>query len=251
MRTVAVVNQKGGVGKTTTTVNLAHALALKGRDVGVLDFDPQAHLSAYLGFTNPNQSGLGDILLNGQINSGALINAREKLQLLPAGNNLKQVEITAHNDAFKIRLNEAVNALLKDQNLIFIDCPPASGTLIKYALSVADEILVPVSGDYLSLRGLSDLISTLRKLAGEQNKTYAQWVVMTRFHKRRRLCWEVKDKLVEYFPKQVLATMIRETSVLAESPGFGKTAFEYKKGNHGEHDYKALADDFLKKRFIQ
>jgi len=110
---------------------------------------------------------------------------------------------------------------------------------------------VPVSGDYLSLRGLSDLISTLREFATEQNKTYAQWVVVTRFHTRRRLCWEVKDKLVEYFPKQVLATVIRETSVLAEAPGFGKTAFEYKKGGHGAHDYKALADDFLKKRFIK
>ncbi len=248
MRSVAIVNQKGGVGKTTTTANLAHALALTGQNVSVLDFDPQGHLSAYLGFTAPDQPGLGDILLPGEVEAGCLIQAREGLQLLPAGKRLKQVELAAYNEVFERHLKDAIRVLLEDQHVMLIDCPPASGTLIRYALSLADEILVPVSGDYLSLRGLSDLIGALGGLADEQHKTFAQWMVITRFHRRRKLCWEVRDKLLEYFPKQVLATFIRETSVLAESPGFGKTAFEYKKGNHGAEDYRSLADDFLQKR---
>ena len=250
MRIIAIVNQKGGVGKTTTTANLAHALARKGHKVAVLDFDPQAHLTAYLGYAERQQSGLGDILLDGIIDKNYLIQARDNLTLLPAGTKLKQVEVTLHDPAVEMNLQKAVDKLLTDQDMILIDCPPASGTLIRYALSIVDEVLVPVAGDYLALRGLSDLIGTLRQFASDRSRSFTQWLVVTRFHTRRRLCSEVRDKLVEYFPKQVFVTAIRETSVLAESPSFGKTAFEYKRGSHGHKDYQSLAKDLLKKRVI-
>jgi len=132
-----------------------------------------------------------------------------------------------------------------DQDFILIDCPPASGLLIDYALTVVDEIIVPVASDYLALRGLSDLIATLRKFEEKHARAFTQWIVVTRFHVRRRLSWEVRDKLVEYFPRGVLETPIRETSVLAECPSFGKTAFEYKRGNNGAVDYESLARNFL------
>jgi len=250
MRTVAIVNQKGGVGKTTTTANLAHAFALQGFKVAVLDFDPQAHLTASLGFAKREQSGLGDILLNGVANQGLMIQARDNLILLPAGTKLKQVELTLHNADTELNLQTGIASLMQGQDILLIDCPPASGILIRYALSIVDEILVPVAGDYLALRGLSDLIGTLRGIASSQSRTFKQRIVITRFHRRRKLCWEIKDKLLEYFPGQLMATPIRETSVLAESPSFGKTAFEYKRGNHGQIDYEALAHDVINERVV-
>ena len=250
MRTIAVVNQKGGVGKTTTSANLAHAFARKGKKVAVIDFDPQAHLTASLGHAEREQNGLGDILLSGNIDPEFLIESRDNLLLLPAGTKLKQVEVTLHQANVVDILREASKRLFSEQDLLLIDCPPASGTLIKYALSIVDEILVPVAGDYLALRGLSDLIETLQKFSNEHSQVFKQWVVVTRFHTRRRLCSEVQEKLIEHFPKQVLTTPIRETSVLAEAPSFGKTAFEYKRGSHGQEDYQALAIDLLNQRVL-
>ena len=248
MQIVAVVNQKGGVGKTTTTVNLAHAIARSGRKTAVIDLDPQGHLTAYLGFAGRNQRGVGDVIRHGADPGALCFEAREQLWLLPADPALKEVEMSQHDpqNGFTGALRSAFNG----HDFVFIDCPPASGVLIQYALSVVDAILVPVAGDYLALRGLSDLIGTLRRYASGHAGPLTQWMVITRFHTRRRLCWEVREKLLEYFPGQILATAIRETAALAESPSFGKTVFEYRNSDYGAEDYRALAQDFIKKRFM-
>ena len=250
MQIVAVVNQKGGVGKTTTTANLAHAIVLAGRKVAVVDFDPQGHLTAYLGFSGQNRQGVGDVIGNGADPRALCVEARKQLWLLPPGLALKKVEIRAGLDDPSAGFAGALRSAFSEQDFVFIDCPPASGVLIQYALSVVDAILVPVAGDYLALRGLSDLIGTLRSFASAHTGTLTQWMVITRFHTRRRLCWEVREKLLEYFPAQILATVIRETAALAESPSFGKTVFEYRNSDYGADDYRALAQDFIKKRFM-
>ena len=249
MHIVAVVNQKGGVGKTTTTANLAHAIARSGRKTAVVDLDPQGHLTAYLGCAGRNQRGTGDVIGHGADPRALCIEARERLWLLPAGPALKEVEMSGRLDP-QNGFTGALKSAFNDQDFVFIDCPPASGVLIQYALSVVDTILVPVAGDYLALRGLSDLIGTLRRYASDHTGTLTQWMVITRFHTRRRLCWEVREKLLEYFPGQILATAIRETAALAESPSFGKTVFEYRNSDYGAEDYRALAQDFISKRFM-
>lgn len=245
MRTIAVINQKGGVGKTTTTANLAHAFAIKGYSVTGIDMDPQGHLAAHWGCYRRDANGVGQILLGEKTIPQVAVSARDRLHLVPAGDCLKDIERGKGDDLLASRLQQALSSVANTQDFAFIDCPPASGLLIDYALSAADEVIIPVAADYLALRGLSDIIETVRNFEKKMGKEFNYWVVVTRFHTRRKLSWEVRDKLLEYFPDNLLATSIREASVLAECPSFGKTAFEYKGSNFGAYDYASLARDLL------
>ncbi len=245
MRAVAVINQKGGVGKTTTTANLAHAIALMGNRVTVIDLDPQGHLSAHFGIVQRKQNGLNQILLGEMTAAQVIIEVRKGLNLIPAGDNLVSLERGNEDLSLGKKMRGIVTRYCKEQDFVFIDCPPASGLLIDYALNAVKEILVPVAGDYLALRGLSDLVGNLKQFEKKYSNSFIRWIVITRFHMRRRLSWEVREKLLEYFPDCVLVTPIRETAALAECPSFGKTAFEYKRGNNGAADYELLAKNFL------
>jgi len=245
MRTIAVINQKGGVGKTTTTANLAHAYAIKGYSVTGVDMDPQGHLAAHWGCYRRDSLGVDKVLLGEKSIPQVAISARDRLHLVPAGEGLKDIERGKGDDRLAERLNKALSMVANTQDFTFIDCPPASGLLIDYVLSAADEVIIPVAADYLALRGLSDIIETVRKFEDKFEKKFNYWVAVTRFHTRRKLSWEVREKLLEYFPDNLLATSIRESSVLAECPSFGKTAFEYKGANFGAYDYASLARDLL------
>lgn len=245
MRTIAVINQKGGVGKTTTTANLAHAFAIKGHAVTGIDMDPQGHLAAHWGCYRKDSHGVDQVLLGEKIIPQVAVSARDRLHLVPAGEGLKEIERGEAGSISANVLKEALSAVADTQDFTFIDCPPASGLLIDYALSAADEMIIPVAADYLALRGLSDIIETVRKFEQQLDKEFKLWVVVTRFHTRRKLSIEVREKLLEYFPDNMLATTIREASVLAECPSFGKTAFEYKGANFGAYDYASLARDLI------
>ena len=245
MRTIAVINQKGGVGKTTTTANIAHAFAIKGHTVTGIDMDPQGHLAAHWGCYQKEADGVDQVLLGEKTIPQVATLARDRLHLIPAGHELKNIERGEAGDLSADVLKQALSSVADTQDFTFIDCPPASGLLIDYALSAADEMIIPVAADYLALRGLSDIIETVGKFEQKFDKKFSYWVVVTRFHSRRKLSWEVRDKLLEYFPENLLATSIREASVLAECPSFGKTAFEYKGANFGAYDYASLARDLL------
>lgn len=251
MRAIAVINQKGGVGKTTTTANLAHALVLAGYKVTAIDLDPQGHLAAHLGAFEREQQGIDQLMLGEKRLNEVITEVRDGLRLIPAGSKLDILERGGGDEQSSERLQNVAITASVDQDFIFIDCPPASGLLIDYALAVVDEIIVPVAGDYLALRGLSDLIATLKRFEEKYTHPFTQWIIVTRFHSRRRLSSEVRDKLVEYFPRGVLETPIRETSVLAECPSFGKTVFEYKRGNNGAMDYESLARNFLNGEYFR
>ena len=245
MRVIAVMNQKGGVGKTTTTLNLAHAIAMSGEAVTVIDMDPQSHLTASFGAEQPDQEGIDSVIRGDNKISEVEIKVRDNLHLIPAGARLGELEQIATGGAKRGWLLHDSLQQIRNQDFIFIDCPPSSGMLTMNALLAAKEILIPVSGDYLALHGLSRLLNILKHIELRLKHVTRKWLVVTRFHSRRKLAREVHDKLLNYFPGQVLATPIRENVSLAESPGFGKTIFEYKKSCNGAQDYRDLADDLL------
>lgn len=247
----AVMNQKGGVGKTTTAINIAHAIALNGHTVLAIDLDPQAHLTAGLGLLRKSQLGIADVLLGDvSVNQVAVV-AREGLDLIPAGDRLGEMEHMNTGGAKRgWLLRDAIQQYAQQYDYVFIDCPPSSGILGINALLACNEVLIPVSGDFFSLQGLSRLMAIFSHIETTLKTTAEKWVVMTRFHERRRLAQDVKSTIMNYFPKHVYRTPIRETVALAESPGFGKTIFEYSEQSNGAKDYIDLARDIIKSKVM-
>ena len=251
MRLIAVANQKGGVGKTTTTLNVAHALALGGRRVAVLDLDPQANLTVAFGFVHP-RAGMDQVLRDGVPPSILAVPARDQIRLVPAGFGLARLEAAQDGVAIGAdRLKEMLDGEFQDCDLVLIDCPPASGLLVVNALFATDEVLTPVATDYLSLVGLSHLLGTFRQFERRLGRKLQQWIAITRYTSDSRLAREVEAKLRSYFPGRVLDRPVREDSALAESPSFGKTIFEYRNDSPGAWDYRVLAEDLLQRRTMR
>lgn len=252
MRVIAVMNQKGGVGKTTTTLNLAHALSRAGQVVVAIDMDPQAHLTAGFGLLSKSQAGIGDVLIDSDIGiKDTLLEARENLFLIPAGDRLGDLEHLQVGGARRgFLLKEAITKQIKRVDYILIDCPPSSGILGINSLLAANEVLIPVSGDFFALQGLSRLMNIFSHIESSLKKKTEKWVVLTRFQERRRLAKEVREKVMQHFPQRVLQTAIRETVGLAESPGFGQTIFEYQASGNGAEDYQLLAEDLIQGRVL-
>lgn len=246
VRVVAIFNQKGGVGKTTTSTNLSHALAKAGKKVTVIDFDPQGHLSVSLGMLNRQASGIDAVLLDGAKVSQCAISIRENLRLIPSGPKLHDIELMSTGGAKRSEiLRHSLLNDFQDQDYVLIDCPPSSGLLVANVLFATDEILIPMTSDFLALQGLSDLIKTIRKFEHVLKKKYKTQIVMARYTSSRKISKEVLSKLQQYFPQQILATVIRESAVLSESTSFGKTIFEYRPKSTAAQDFQNLAKDFL------
>ena len=243
MRTIAIINQKGGVGKTTTTANLAHALVLNQYKVTVIDLDPQGHLTTSLGENYLHSPGLDSVLIDNHPIIDCVKQVRSGLSLISSGPNLGDLEHKVMRGVKRgTLLRDAMKDNFQDQDYVLIDCPPASGLLVINALFSTNEALIPVAGDYLSLQGLSYLIGTFKNFERLGHKIQESFV-MTRFNTRRRLPQQVMETIKQYFPKQLLATRIREAAALAECPSFGKTIFEYRKNSNGAIDYGSLALD--------
>jgi chromosome partitioning protein len=250
MQVIAVINQKGGVGKTTTTINLAHAFALSGKRVLVLDLDPQAHLSAGLGAVDLNMPGMDQVLLQGISIRDVVIRSRHNLELVVAGNALANMEHLKEGGVERgRRLQTALRKCGETYDAVMFDCPPSVGLLGMNALFAATELLIPVSSDYLSLHGLSRFMATLQAVESTLRRSLRRKMVMTRFHTQRRLAREVREKLEEYFPGQLLKTAIRENVALAESPSYGETIFEYQRSSNGAKDYSGLARELMLERW--
>jgi len=250
-RIIAILNQKGGVGKTTTAANLTHALARLGHKVLVIDLDPQSHLAVSLGIVARQQTGIDDVLLGQATIVERLIPVRERLDLVVAGPRLQEIEQLTQGEAQRgDLLQRALQAMSSDHAFVFIDCPPSSGVLVANTLFAADEILVPMTSDYLALQGLSHLMGTIKRFETVLKKRYVLRLLMSRYIPSRRLSKDVLETMKKYFSGQILVTPIRETAFLAECPSFGKTIFEYRPGCRSAKDFMALADDFLRERVI-
>ena len=250
-RIVAVLNQKGGVGKTTTTVNLAHALAKMGKKVTVVDLDPQSHLGVALGEVWKQRTGIDEVMLGHCGFAEQAIPARENLNLIVAGPRLHEIEQLSEGALHRgDLLRKAISGSVGDAEIVLIDCPPSSGVLVANALFAVEELLIPMTSDYLALQGLSHLMGTIKKFEKALSKKYRLHIVMSRYIASRRLSIDVLNTLKKYFPEQILATPIRETAALAECPSFGKTIFEYRPGWRSAKDFSDLANDFLAKKVM-
>lgn len=250
-RTIAVMNQKGGVGKTTTALNLACALAQDGQRVLALDMDPQGQLAVGLGVHVNGHAGLDSVLLEGASLTGVLVEARASLRLAPAGQRLSEFEYATAGGAERgWQLRNALREIGGGYDFALIDAPPSAGLLAMNALMAVDEVVVPVTGDYLALHGVSRFMQILDHIDTALDRETRVWIALTRFNGRRRLARDVRDKLLEYFPGAVLATPVRECSALAESPSFGKSIFEYRSRGKGAEDYRALASDLINRRTL-
>lgn len=250
MRVIAVLNQKGGVGKTTTTVNLGRAIAERGREVGLIDLDPQGHLAASLGVFPAPRCGVGEALLEGRALSDYAVPVQDWATLVPGGLALTEHEQLPGGLERALLLREALEAYSPPADVILIDCPPSAGMLIVNAVVAADAVLIPVAGDYLSLTGLARLMLTLKRLRPLCKPALQERIFMSRFIGRRRLAREVLEKVEQHFSDRLFPTSISEAAVLAECAGQGKTIFEYRGRSTSAMQYLALADDLLHDRVV-
>jgi chromosome partitioning protein len=177
------------------------------------------------------------------------IRSRERLTLVPAGQRLGEVEALREGGAARAQLlARALNGDLAGQDFVLLDCPPSSGLLVANAVMAVDEVLIPVTGDYLGLNALAQMVQTLRHFQPLRRRPLRHWIELSRFLPRRRLARDVYDRLRQHFPGRVLRTPVREAAVLAECPGVGRTIFEYRGGSRSAEELRALARDLIDER---
>ena len=243
-KTIAIVNQKGGVGKTTTCVNLAHALKTLGARVLVCDFDPQANSTSGFGVDKTAASpGIYDVLINGADPAKAVVST-VYADVLPSNKGLAGATIEMIGmDRREYRLKDALEGLSANYDYIFIDCPPSLELLTLNALCAADTVLVPVQCEYYALEGLSDLLSTIRIVKRSLNPRIALEGVV--FDGRTNLSMQVAEEVKRHFPGQVYATVIPRNVRLSEAPSHGKPVSAYDALSRGAEAYEALAREVM------
>lgn len=249
-KTIAVVNQKGGVGKTTSTVNLAASIAVKGFRVLLADIDPQGNATSGLG-VNKRDLKLSsyDVLINSTEIEKVMIKTEfDNLWVLPSSMNLAGAELELVDmNRREAKLKNSL-ALIKDSfDFIFLDCPPSLGLLTLNALCAADTVLVPIQCEYYALEGLSQLMSTIRQVKRLYNPLIdMEGVLLTMFDGRLNLTHQVVDELKRFFPKKVYSTVIPRNVKLSEAPSYGLPISYYDKNSKGALAYDALSNEFLK-----
>lgn len=248
-RTIAVVNQKGGVGKTTTAVNLTAALHDLGLKVLLCDFDPQANATSGLGVDKRKiKHSVYDVVINNVSVKDAVVNTKYG-DVLPSSADLAGAAVELISaDYREHQLEKALENIKADYDVIFIDCPPSLEMLTLNGLCAADSILVPVQCEYFALEGLSDLMSTLRMVKRRINPRLEIFAVaLTMYDGRTNFCAQVAEEVRRHFPGKVFSTVIPRNIRLAEAPSHGIPVTAYDKSSRGAQAYKAMAEEFKTK----
>jgi len=253
MRTIALLNQKGGTGKTTSTVNIGAGLTRLGRKVLLVDIDPQAALTYSLGVKAHELDRAIYELIKGEATLEDVMIERAGVHLIPANLDLSGADLELAGAAgreylLKEALSDQRNVTNVNPDYLLIDCPPSLGLLSLMALTAAKEVWIPLQMEYLALQGLSRLLQTVGVVKKRLNPSLEiTGIIGTRFDSRRNLNKEVLTKIREYFGGKVFKTVIRENIALAEAPSFGKTIFEYRARSHGAEDYESLCREILRR----
>jgi len=259
MRVIAMINQKGGVGKTTTTVNLAASLAARGLDVAAIDMDPQSHLTIHFGLDpSADAPGMYEVLSETATLTEAAVSAGPHLWVVPASIDLAGADIELASTVGREQLlADRFAAAPLPCEYVFIDCAPSLGLLTLNALAAADEVIIPLQPHFLALQGLGELLQTVALVRRRINpRLRVSGVVLCMFESNTRLAAEVTDDVSSFLNDQsdpqspwasakLFETRIRRNVKLAECPSFGQTVFTYAPNCHGAEDYQRLADELL------
>lgn len=248
-KVISIVNQKGGVGKTTTAINLASYLAKSGKKVLLVDIDPQANATSGLGINHQGlKKGLYEVLVDDAHFDEVVLETKQKnLYLAPSTISLAgaQIDLVDSEDR-EYKLYNTIQRIKDDYNYIIIDCPPSLDLLTLNSLVASDYVLIPVQAEYYALEGLGKLLNTISLV---QNNLKPELdilgVVITMFDRRNNLSAQVLDELKQYFPNKVFTTIIPRNVRLAESPSYGQSIIDYDPGSRGAQAYEELTREIL------
>lgn len=245
---ISVTNQKGGVGKTTTSINLAASLVKRGQRIMLIDMDPQGNASVGFGvdLTQVENTIYDVLLLNSSVKE-AIIKTDYGVDMLTANGDLAGAQVELLNEIGReLRLKKALMSVQDDYDIIFIDCPPALNVLTINAMVASNSVMIPMQCEYFALEGLSALIATIRKIRETLNSQLRiEGLLRTMFDKRNSLSNEVSKQLQTHFGDKVYQTVVPRNVTLAEAPSYGEPVISYDPGSRGAKAYEALADEIL------